>query len=393
MGKYKKQIVSAGVYLVSTPDGSRKKEVITPERIHGWANTISELRKAGHQIPAPFYHDLESVPVLMNDQEALNAASSSDKNGGFWNDVSVEVGDDEVPRLVGTLESSHDDKIGKTVKETSIYVKPEWTDGTGKVWRDVPLHIALVTHPIEPNQSNFELVEDDLAIAMSDMSKGMTMSYDLIDMPEKAADSSFASLLQDLKAVAKIDLGDDTTPEDLVTRLLIALRQKKACEQDEESSSAGSVSTPPDGAVRESVPIQMSNENKDMKVEDSQEYKALQQQNESLLMAVTTNKKDSLALRVKQLLESKRITEAYAEELKKSLEGFKMSFDSSGKEIQTPLEIKLEALEASVPPADTENSDIKPVLMNGLPAGHVVEGSSNEMSVSEFTKHFMQSTR
>lgn len=398
MGKFKKQIVSAGKYHVSTPGNGRAEVVITPERIRGWANTISELQKAGHKIPAPFNHDLKAIPFQEGDNGAL---LSSENNGGYWEDVTVEVNENNVPVLMGHLKTPHEDKVGNTIQDVSIYVKPEWKDGTGRVWRDVPMHIALVTHPIEPGQPNFEPVKDDMAIAMSHIEMAMADDYSMLPVG-----SSLTSIVKDLRDVASIDVGDDVTPENIVERLCIALRQKRISEQAS-SGSAGSVSKPPEGAVRESVPIQMSETTNEqvtaqtVTTVESDEVKALKQQNEALMMSVTTNKKASLDARIKALLTSKRITEAYAIELKKALEGFQMSFGSDGSETKSVLEIQIETLEVGTPAQESgqQNSVSHPgeaLVMSSLPPGHQVESSESELTsdkIAELTKSFMSRTR
>lgn len=393
MGKYKKQIVSAGKYHVSSGDGSRPEVTITPERIRGWAETIKELQKAGHKIPAPFNHNPKAIPFQEGDNGALD---SSVENGGFWEDISVEVDENNVPVLMGSLNTPHSDKVGETIRDVSIYVKPEWKDGKGRIWRDVPMHIALVTHPIEPGQPNFEPLEDDMAIAMSHISMSMSEDYTLMPVG-----SSLGSIVSQLRDVACIDLGDDVTPENIVERLGVALRQKKISEQTG-VGSAGSVSKPPEGAVRESVPIQMSQETKveTNEVVETDEVKALKQQNEALLMSVTNNKKTSLEARVNALLTSKKITEAYALELKKALEGFQMSFNEDGSEVITTTESIIKAFEdgGNVVEAQPAGHPGEPLVMSSLPPGHQVEPSPHEDEltpdrISDLTKSFMTRTR
>ena len=393
MGKFKKQIVSAGKYHVSTPGNERAEVTITPERIRGWANTISELQKAGHKIPAPFNHDLKSVPVIEGNSGAL---VTSEQNGGFWNDISIEVNENNVPVLMGQLETPHDDKVGATIKDVSIYVKPEWIDGTGRIWRDVPMHIALVTHPIEPGQPNFEPVDDDIAIAMSHISMAMSDDYTMYPVG-----SSLTSIVKDLRDVASIDIGDDVTPENVVERLSIALRQKRISEQAA-GGSAGSVSKPPEGATRESVPIQMSQEQVQETTEqvvETDEVKALKQQNEALMMSVATNKKVSLEARISALQTSNKITEAYALELKKALEGFKMSLNADGSESISKTETIIEAFELGANVAEaTARHPGEPLVMSSLPPGHQIEVQDNgeDMSgerIADLTKSFMTRTR
>lgn len=184
-----KKIVTPGQYTVNVPtkDGwKREKQAITPERIKHWVDQFQAMNKAGISIPAPWRHDL-TIGALSDEQKKQlierEKNEGSRLNAGFWENLFV----DHDASLHGILDVPLDDdyqRVGKTVKETSIYTVPKYLDGNGNEWNDVIYHVALVTHPIETGQENFqrdtqegkvellppvtsEVAEDSFAVAMS----------------------------------------------------------------------------------------------------------------------------------------------------------------------------------------------------------------------------------
>lgn len=68
MAKFKKPIVSAGVFLVGNDQGGRHTEVLTKDRLHHWAKTFGVMKKNGVRIPAPWAHSKDALPVVMGTQ-------------------------------------------------------------------------------------------------------------------------------------------------------------------------------------------------------------------------------------------------------------------------------------------------------------------------------------
>ena len=250
MARFKKAIVTAGTYSLPDGKGGMRREHITPDRLAYWANTAEEMRKKGARIPAPWKHDRDAQPVFTGSDGTL---STSYDNGGFWRKVWVDYNKKGVPTLFGELDvpgNSKDPdspayKVGRTVKETSIYVRPEFKDGKDNVWRDSIMHVALVTHPVESGQDDFESVESTDALALS-----------MSQIVEMDMGSSVQDLLRNLNKVAKIRLPDDTNTENLVERLNAALLQKERSEEGEDD--AGSTKKPPREGRGQPTPISMS---------------------------------------------------------------------------------------------------------------------------------------
>jgi hypothetical protein len=253
MPRFRKPIVSAGAYEIPIPgsDNSRT-EVITQERLVHWADTGNSMVKEGHRIPGPWYHDPKALPVKMGSDGSLN--SSSD-NGGFWDRFWVENKDGK-STLWGEIDSPgrEDDpntpagKIGTTVRETSIYVRPSFRDGSGKEWQDAMMHIGLVTHPIEKGQENFRPVSEGLALSMSQCRYSFSMSE---HPAQPMAGISVNELLAKLREIAKVSLPGDTTDVNFLDRLNAALEQKRLSEEEE----SGTVRVPPKGAQEPPAPM------------------------------------------------------------------------------------------------------------------------------------------
>lgn len=406
--KFKKPIVSAGVYAIPTAAGPRM-ETITEDRLRKWAESFKAMREKGLRVPAPWTHDDKASPVVVGSDGTL---PQSDKNGGFWEKLWVE--DQEgVPTLFGELDApgSAEDmstpagKIGKTVQETSIYVRPEFMDGKGNKWQDALMHIALVTHPVEPGQKNFEQVTEGLALSMAMQTHTMSKNPDYKGVDESQNNSgrdqpsdngtgsvsNIKTLIDTLKRVAKIVLPDDTDESCLSERLLGALLQKEISETPEvdgpdttkrKDPQLNTTKKPPEGAKLKTAPIIMALSETQIKaIVDSKvvnpvtgkpfdaaelnpvetpveidddtimshpAFAAQVSANKALLGVLSAQKLGTLVSRIDSLIRAGKITKDYADKrLKPQLEGFQMSFGSDGKPQAHPVELILEGLESS----------------------------------------------
>lgn len=175
--KFKKQILRPGVYFVNDGNNGRRLEYITAERLEHWASQHKKMVEAGLHVPAPAIHKKEAEPT--------NSLKTSKDNFGWWEQI--EFTGDALEGVVDIPVKSDQERIGKTVKEVSIYAKPKFIDGLGNEWKDVLTHIAIVTNPIEPNQKNFEKVEDgSLSVAMSDFVQMSNTQLQQLDSKMKA---------------------------------------------------------------------------------------------------------------------------------------------------------------------------------------------------------------
>jgi hypothetical protein len=211
------------------------------------------MKSLGLKIPAPWKHDFGITAFTKVQEGSGGLLEDSSKNAGFWDElfsqVNPETGKTE---LVGYVEAPGDPndpstpagKIGTSVKDTSIYFRKDYvlTDDSGKTLSNVPMHIALVTHPIEPNQSNFEPQDGaDYYIAMSEL----------------VVDTDLGELAKLLQNVAGVYIPSNTTADTLAINLTIALNQKALSMKETDEDGDGKSSNPSNNHF-ETEPLIMS---------------------------------------------------------------------------------------------------------------------------------------
>lgn len=423
--RFKKPIVTTGVYTI--PGDKPRKVKIDSQRLSHWETQFNKMKDAGVSVPAPWNHSEKAMPMSSGDDGTL---PRSDINAGWWENLWVEDG-----TLWGELEVPQSEdavKIGKNVKETSIYVRPDFKDGSGNEWKDSLMHIALVTHPIENGQGNFMPVGDEagLALSMSHLTEPLEMAS-----PEKAEEQLNANpvglkperensangvpaLLDALRAVM-IDLPEDTNDTNFTERLLVALRQKKASEHPEEKS----VSQPPEGAKEQPAPVAMSQkseENVEATTDDTQleevvmshpKFQAAQNTVKFLMGHIGNQHKEQLAVRRDSLIKEGKITEEYAgQHLNPSIDGFQMSFGDDGSVAECAAAKIMDALEAAtslttnILGGSSSNQDLNKLALamsqsgvTGLPVGLNLQEEANpsvgdETSPDDVALEFLKNT-
>lgn len=244
--RFVKEIVTEGKYRTFDRNGQKTLKALTAEDIDKAVATFDVMKSKGLKVPAPWKHDFGITTFSKITEGDGGLLEDSTKNAGFWDKLYTKLNEKGKKVLVGEIEApgSTDDpstpagKIGTAVQDTSIYLRPtyEMTDETGEVLENVLMHVALVTHPIEPGQKNFEVLPDpnDIYIAMSEY------EYDANDLP---TDVSFNELSGLLAEVVGIYLPASTTTENLVSNLTTSLQQMKLCKK-KESDEDGPESTP-----------------------------------------------------------------------------------------------------------------------------------------------------
>jgi len=384
--RFKKPIVNTGVYAIPTSEGT-KKVSITKDRLHHWATQFDGMKDAGISVPAPWSHSKDALPIQMGSDGTL---PRSDINAGWWDKLWVD-GD----TLWGELNvPSNEDaiKIGKSVRESSVYVRPEFNDGSGNKWKDSLMHIALVTHPIENKQDNFQPVEADgggISLSMSQLTEPLTMAEEKVEGQQyNAANASMDTVLESLRE-NKIDLPDDTSEDNFMERLLTALRQKKVSESPDEEDS---LTNQPEGAKEQPAPVAMAQEKQETNVDVQQDdqdqgavdlvmshpkYKAAQQTIQFLMNHLSGQQKNALTSRRTALIESGKITEDYAtKHLDPVIAEFSMSFGADGQSSACPAETIMEALESA--PSLTGSS-----LLSGKNKESLTQGQQLVLAMSQ----------
>ena len=353
--RFKKPIVTTGIYTI--PGETPKKVKITHDRLSHWVKQFDSMKEAGISVPAPWNHSKDALPMSVGNDGTL---PRSDINAGWWEKIWMQDGtlwgELDVPRSEDAV------KIGTNVKESSIYVRPEFNDGSGNKWDDSLMHIALVTHPIENGQGNFEAVEEmeqGIALSMSQLTEPLSMSNlddvrpgGSVTTPQK---NGIQEMLDSLRAVM-IDLPDDTNDVNFMERLLVALRQKKASENPEEDS----ITNPPEGAKEQPAPVAMSQEKEnDVKETIPQEttaeevlshpsYQAATKTISFLMSHLNGQEQAKLQERRNALLASGKVSEDYASKhLDPVISEFKMSFGEDGSVEVCNAATIMDALEAA----------------------------------------------
>lgn len=367
MPKFEKPILTPGMYVVSDSKGQRHAKVITKERINHWVKQHEEMRKAGLNIPAPAFHDQKAVP---------GANISSKDNFGFWE----ELKQDEQGRMVGVIDvpvEADAEKIGKTVKETSIFAVPKFVDGLGREWNDVITHIACCTSPIEPGQENFKPATEGLTVAMSHriISMGVddfasTLTGNVNDLDDNPSQDSTPMLNTTdvfvlLEKVAKVKLPPNTSDEDFREALVAALLQKQLSEGN--NSNGGTVLKPPPKSEISEVPVVMSvnQQNGGAQVQPNlvdvetvmghPAFKSIQSQNQGMLSLFTNSLKTDLKGRVAKLRQRNVINDAAKTSYETEIDSIQMSFNADGTPVSPLVQSKIEALESVIVPSNPVN--------------------------------------
>jgi hypothetical protein len=245
--RFKKTIVTEGNHLVSIPGGGRKLVRITSSDLKQWAETGTAMLMAGLKIPAPWKHDLTATPVEVGNDGSPPVPY---ENAGFWEQLVVGVTSTGKACLEGILEAPGDEtdprtpayQVGNLVRDTSIYARPEFIDGKGRVWRNAPLHIAVCHNPIEAGQENFQPLVGDQAIAMSQ----------IVD----SLDASIDNLLSLLPKIG-VTLPEGTTEQNLLERLTTALTALTAS-GDGPGGTSNPLTRPVKGSEYVPMPIVMA---------------------------------------------------------------------------------------------------------------------------------------
>lgn len=391
MAKFVKEIVREGEFLVSTAGGSRKKKSFNKDDLEKYAKTTKEMLKSGLRIPAPRQHTLDAHPELQESDP-----KEGYENLGFWNDFYVAKDEQGNTALYGVLEApgSPDDestpagKVSRTVKDTSICVH-DFQDGLGREWKDAIWHVALPTHPIEPGQKNFVPLPDE---------------YEVITMSQMVSKVDVSKLLTALSECG-ISLPTDTTEDDFLDRLYVAVTQKS-----KGSSSDGNLRTKPNDSKVETYPIMMSLNQDQVNAilqagvvdpatgkpfeasafkDDGVDTEKLKKSVVVMSNVLDKNFKERYLDRISNLVQGGKITQEYAQaNLQPMVESLKVSdaimmgIAADGELPKNAVEVTLNALESlpGVPSGEPVQKSNDTLWMSNRPSGASSVPSPHEVS-------------
>ena len=375
MPKFQKEIVRSGFYVVNSDKG-KKVQLITPERLNHWSSQMEKMREAGLDITAPAMHTKKAVPEDRQDPARWSHSDEGSKsNYGFWESPSITDSQSDSGNPVKALSAVIDvplqkdaEKVGNTVKSTSVCVVPEFIDGKGRIWKDVITHIYVGNDTIEPNQKNFKELGNAEIISMSNYwemnaATNQELAQHLLetDYGNPATEQVTRTgddLVQLLASVAGVYIPRGTSAAELPEALQLALKQKELSEQNRDG---GTVDKPPKDAYLTQVPVVMSNNQNTQNpaqtnpnpVEVSPEiilshpeFIKQQQQTQGLLMSATNGKKDELTRRLTALRQRGIVTDEQLKVFKENVDQITMSFDSDNNPVPSPIEYQIQALEA-----------------------------------------------
>jgi len=162
----RKRIARPGTYKAS--NGT---VVIDEKRIDHWVNQFNKMQEAGLDVPMPFSHRKDALPV----RRQRNAEEKdSSNNGGWWNKLWKSPSGD----LWGEVEATEEavKKLGTTIRDVSLFAPITWEEG-GVEYKDAIVHVAAVTHPVIKDTDAFK--GDGIAASVIDESLPSLLSNDL----------------------------------------------------------------------------------------------------------------------------------------------------------------------------------------------------------------------
>lgn len=219
-----------------------------PKRVRNWARTFKEMKKAGLRIPCCWGHQPGAVPAdASDDARAERQYYLSRYNAGYLEDLVADGAANldavlDVPgcslegdKLVAWTRLPDGREVKTAVGEVSAAIR-DWTDGTGRLWKDAIIHVALTPLPVVGNQTGFRSlssVPDTQTFYLSLSTLEADMADDILDTPAPGEGSGdfFSQVLMGL-ARRGIRLPDDTTPENAWERLAVALHALDGTEPD-----------------------------------------------------------------------------------------------------------------------------------------------------------------
>lgn len=330
MPLFKKQALSPGRFNVNRLDGTKSEETFTKDRIAKIHANTKKVHEAGWLIPAPWKHD-GSKPITK--EELANGKN----NAGFVlrNELDADTGN--LTSVVEVPLEEDAKRVGTTVKEVSPYLIENWVDPTGRVFEgEIMAHLAFITNPIQPGQDNFidykPAQAGELAIAMSmylgplDDDKTPPTTNKPKSQPGGTDTQALTSCLEALRERG-IDLPEDTTPENLVERIVIACRAISGAETEDDALQ--------NDATQQPQPIAMG------------QNMTAEARLAKLAELTNTNMKATFKSRIAALVAKGLNPKVAKETLEPLCEGFQLSQAEDGTITSGELELRLSTLEAA----------------------------------------------
>lgn len=171
MERFEQTFLQPGRYHVG---GGRYRD-FTAQEISSYVTGTKELLAAGHSVPLIFEH---AAPGS-DEGSPRDSKAAQVKHGAGWLG-GVNLGNDG--SALHVLEVTDADAARKladgSIKFTSPELRPTWTDGKGRVFKNIISHVALTHKPRNPDQSKLQPVaEPALQFSLADL-EPIQMSFD-----------------------------------------------------------------------------------------------------------------------------------------------------------------------------------------------------------------------
>lgn len=389
MVKFEKTIVQEGKFR-QWNEQTKKYEMVdvTPDRLDKLRANFKKQLDLGMKIPAPWKHDFNITALSTGDNGLLDDSSA---NAGFWEDLEVKTLSNGKKGLVGVIDVPGDPKdattpagkVGTSVKDTSIYTRKNLpiTSGVDKeeFLDEGVMHIALVTHPIELGQENFKLLqENDAHLVMSNMVNESESESENSETKEMESQEDGASplnqLINDLRDTCNLYVPPNTTIDNFVENLSIAVNQYKLLNTETPNSDPDSFEVEPllmshlnpaqvDALITAKVVNPVTN--KPYAKEDFAPAQSQQDLKDQLIMSAMQNsmqgdRRKAYRGRIDSLVASGRTTKAFAEQkLYPQADSYVLQFDN-GQIVEPVVESLIMSLESMPAPTVQE----QPLVMS-----------------------------
>lgn len=396
MPKFEKTILTEGKFR-QWNEATKKYEIVhvTADRLKKLSDNFQKQQAKGMKIPGPWKHDFNVTALTTGESGLLEDATV---NAGFWDSLVAKTLDNGKMALVGTIDAPGDPndpstpagKIGTLVKDTSIYTRKDLpvTSGVDKeeLLEEGIMHIALVTHPIELNQENFKLQNsNDIHLVMSNMVE--ESEQDESEEESVSDNSSLSQLVIDLKDVCKLYLPTNTTIDNLIENLSIAVNQYKLLNSDSTNQNPDTFEVEPllmshldptqvdaliaSKIVNPKTGKPYAKEDFSPKPLESQQDIKTQLVMSAMANSMQNERRKAYRTRIGQLVASGRTTQAFAESnLYPKADSYVLQFEND-QIVEPMVESLIMSLESI--PAPVKNESEQPLVMS-----HTEESSMDD---------------
>jgi hypothetical protein len=380
VARFRKETIGAGHYR--TPDGD---QVVDPQRLQHWADTINEMVSLGIKPPLSWGHGKGALPHAEGDGDYWRSRLVAGKITGATitpggtlgvsiDAPGIEAGSDGSLTTLAELPDGR--KVRSAVEEVSIGAM-DWTDGTGRLWRDAPVHVAITPLPVwvpEGGQPPFEKAEDEPKVAHFSTasllyrfaSEGDMADEETKDPPDEGEGNAVpeVGISEVLEALASIGLTlpESTTPETLWRDIVVGA-----------AAIAGA-----DGAAEEPAETPVEAEGGGLGGAGGAFMSTLRDDpiGKGLIARLEADDRDKRLARLKAL-QGRGLTAHQAGKLRERITAVRFSTDPSGNPQRAGVDDVLDALEASLPSEEDASTRALFGTLTGLGSPTPPEGEDD----------------